>query len=237
MSPSAPMSGVTAAIASSLEPVSASVDPTMAALFDTFRARSPASVAPPPGPVSTPSGYVSFTGIFRRSVGVETNDPEGVVGAPAETSDKLLTSILKWPGCAECAHIGFSWDDVRESQRSETVRIRLIAESVGSSATVHTGRYLDLLEGSFVIPPAIRCDRMFLLYGSHAKYVESMGQYLFEGDFVHPGLADRSLREVVSRSEDMWAWKTSYSVTNGSRVCVPIRYFFVLRGNCRTPTT
>ena len=151
-SPSAPMSGVTAAVASSVELVSAPVDPTMAALFDTVRARSSASVAPPPGPVSTPSGYVSLTGIVRRSVGDETNDPEGVVGAPAETSDRLLTSILERPGWAECARVDFSWDDVCEGQQSEIVRIRQVAESVGSGATVHTGRYLDHVEGSFLIP-------------------------------------------------------------------------------------
>ena len=230
MSPSALMSGVTATIASSVEPISAPVDPTMAALFDTVRARSSASVAPPSGPVSTPLGYVCFTGIVRRSVGVTTNDPEGVVHAPAETSDRLLKSILKRPGWAECALIGFSWDDVRESQRSEIVRIRQVAESVGSSATVHTGRYLDLVEGSFVIPPAIRCERMFLLYGSDAKYVNSMEQYLFGGHVGYPGLADRSLRDVVIRSGDVPAWKKSYSVTNGSRVCVPYRDFSVLRG-------
>ena len=156
VSPSAPMSGVTTAIASSVEPVSAFVDPTMAALFDTVRARSSASAAPPPGPASTPSGYVSFTGTVHRSIEVDTHDPEGVIGAPAETSDRLLTRILKRPGWAECARIGFSWDDVRESERSKIVRIRQVAESVESSATFHTGYYLDLVEGSFVIPPAIR---------------------------------------------------------------------------------
>ena len=94
-SPSHPMSSVTAAAASSAEPASASVDPTMAALFDMFRARSSASIAPPPGPVSTPSGYVSFTGNVHRSIEVATNDLEGVIGASAESSDRLLTSILK----------------------------------------------------------------------------------------------------------------------------------------------
>ena len=101
VSPSAPMPGVTTAIASSVEPVSASVDPTMAALFDTVRARSSASVTPPRGPASTPSGYVNFTGTVRRSIGMDTHDPEGVIGAPAETSDRLLASILKRPGWAE----------------------------------------------------------------------------------------------------------------------------------------
>ena len=93
-SPSAPMSGVTAAQASSVQPVAASADPTMGALFDIVRARSSASVAPPPDPVSTPSGYFSFTGTVRRSIGVDTRDPEGVIGDPA-SSDRLLTSILQ----------------------------------------------------------------------------------------------------------------------------------------------
>ena len=68
-SPSATMSGVTAAPASSVQPVTASANLTMAALFDIVRARSSASVAPPPGPVTTPSGYVSFTGTIHRSKG------------------------------------------------------------------------------------------------------------------------------------------------------------------------
>ena len=71
---------------------------------------------------------------------------------------------------------------------------------------------------------------MFLLYGSDAKYVESMEQYLFEGNVAYPGLADRWLRDIVIRSGDVRARKTSYSMTNGSLVCVPYRDFFVLRG-------
>ena len=99
-----------------------------------------------------------------------------------------------------------------------------------SSLDCSTGRYLDLVEGAFAIPPSIRCDRMLLLYGSDAKYVESVERYLFEGDVAYPGLADRSLRDLVVRSGDVRAWKTSYSVTNGTRASVPYRDFFVLRG-------
>ena len=121
------MSGVTAAPASSAQPAAASADPTMVALFDIVRARSSASVAPPPGPVTTPSGYVSFTGTARRSIGVDTHEPEGVIGEPATTSDRLLTSILQRTGWAECARIKFSWDDLRESQQSEIVRIPQVA--------------------------------------------------------------------------------------------------------------
>ena len=229
-SASAPMSGVTAAPASSVQPVAASADPTMVALFDIVRARSSSSVAPPPSPVTTPSCYVSFTGTVRRSIGVDTHEPEGVIVEPATSSDRLLTSIPQRTDWAECARIKFSWDDLRESQRSEIVRIRQVAESVGASANVQTGRYLDLVEGAFVIPPPVRCDRIFLLYGSDAKYVESVERYLFEGDVAYPGLAERSLRDVLVRSGDVRAWKTSYSVTNGSRSAVPYRDFFVLWG-------
>ena len=81
-----------------------------------------------------------------------------------------------------------------------------------------------------MIPPSIQCDRMFLQYGSDAKYVESVERNLFEGDVAYLGLADRSLRGVVVRSDDVLAWKTSYSVTDGSRASVPYRDFFVLRG-------
>ena len=70
---------------------------------------------------------------------------------------------------------------------------------------------------------------MFLLYGSDARYVESMEQYLFGSDVPYSGLADRSLRDVVIRSREVRAWKKSYSVKNVSRVCVPYRDFFVLR--------
>ena len=89
------MSGVTAAAASSVQPVAACADPTVAALFDIVRARSSASVAPPPRPVTTPSGYVSFTGTVGHSIGMDMHEPEGVIGDPAASSDRQLTSILQ----------------------------------------------------------------------------------------------------------------------------------------------
>ena len=224
------MSGVTAAAASSVQPVAASADPTMAALFDIVRARSSASVAPPPGPVTTPSGYISFTGTVRRWIELDKHEPEGFIGDSAASSDRLLTSILQRTNWAECARIGFSWDDLRENQRYEIVRIRQVAESVGASANVQTGRYPDLVEGALAIPPSIRCDCMFVLYGSDAKFAGSVERYLFLGHVAYLGLADRSLRDVVVRSGDVRAWETSYSVTNGSRAAVPYRDFFVLRG-------
>ena len=46
---------------------------------------------------------------------------------------------------------------------------------------------------------------------------------------MYPGLADRLLRDMVVPSGDVRTWKTSYSVTNGSRAAVPYLDFSVLR--------
>ena len=73
----------------------------------------------------------------------------------------------------------------------------------------------------------MRCDRLFLI---DAKYVEGLERYLFEGDVAYPGLGDRSLRDVVFRSGCVRPWKTSYSLMNGSHVCISYRDFFTLRG-------
>ena len=65
--------------------------------------------------MTTPSGYVSFTGTVRRSIGVDTHEPEGVIGDPTASSERLLTSILQRTDWAECTRIGFSWGDLLES--------------------------------------------------------------------------------------------------------------------------
>ena len=205
-------------------------NPTMAALFDIVRARSSASVSPPPVPVATPSGYVSFTGVVRRASNVATNDPANVIGSPASSLDGLMKSVLQREGWAKCARVSFSWDDICGCQRSEIVRLREVAESVGPCSTVHTGRYLDLVEGSFMVPSSIRCDRLFLIAAADAKYVESVERYLFEGDVEYPGLGDHSIRDVVFRSGCVRPWKTSYSFMNGYHVCISYRDFFTLRG-------
>ena len=198
-------------------------NPTMAALFDIFRARSSSSVAPTPIPITTPSGYVSFTGVVRRASNVATNDPADVIGSPAFSLDRLMKSLLHREGCAECARVSFSWDDVSGYQRSEIVRLREVAESVGTSATVHTGRYLDLAEGSSMDPSSIRFDLLFLIAAGDAKYVESVERYLFEGDVAYPGLGDRSLRDLVFSTGCVRPWKTSYSLMKGSYVCISYR--------------
>ena len=144
-------------------------NPTMAALFDIVRALSSASVAPPPVPVVTPSGYDSFTRVVRRASNVATNDPADVIGSPASSLDRLMKSVLQREDWAECARVSFSWDDISGCQRSEIVCLREVAESVGTCATVHTGRYLDLVEGSFMVPSSIHCDRLFLISAADAK--------------------------------------------------------------------
>ena len=193
---------------------------TMAALFDIVRARSSASVAPPPVPVATPSGYASFTGVVKRASNVATNDPADVIGSPASSLDRLMKSVLQREGWAECARVSFSWDDISGCQRSEILRLREVAESVGTCATVHTGCYLDLVEGSFMVPSSIRCDRLFLTAAADARYVDSVERYLFEEDVAYPELGDRSLRDVVFRSGRVRPWKTSYFLMNGSHVCI-----------------
>ena len=85
---------------------------TMAALLDIVRARSSASVAPPPVPVATPSGYISFNGVVRRAMNVATNDPADVIGSSASSLDSLMKSVLQREGWAECARVGFSYDDI-----------------------------------------------------------------------------------------------------------------------------
>ena len=160
----------------------------MAALFGVVRARSSASVAPPAVPVVTLSGYVSLTGVVRRASNVATNDPADVIGSPASSFDRLMKSMLQREDWAECAHVSFSWDDISGCRCSEIVRLREVAESVGTCATVHTRRYLDLVEGSFMVPSSIRCEYLFLISAADAKYVESVERYLFEEDVAYPGL-------------------------------------------------
>ena len=141
-----------------------------------------------------------------------------------------MKSVLHRSGWAECERVGFSWDDVSGYQRSEIVRLREVAESVGTCATVHTGRYLDLVEGSFMVPSSIRSDRLFLIAAANAKYVESVERSLFKEDVAYPGLGNRSLRDVEFRSGCVRPWKTSYSLMNGSHVCISYCDFFTLRG-------
>ena len=167
--------------------------------------------------------------VVRRTSNVATNDPADVIGSPASSLDRLMKSVLHRECWSKCARVGFSWDIVSGCQRSEIVRLREIAGSVGTCATVHTVRYLDLVEESFMVPSSILCDRLFLIAAADATYVESVECYPFERDIAYPGLGDRSLRDVVFRSDCVRPWKTSYSLMNGSHGCISYREFFTLR--------
>ena len=153
------------------ESVMKPLNATMAALLDIVRARPSASVSAPPASVMTPTAYVSFTEVVRRASNVATNDPADVIGSPASSLDSLMKSVLQREDWAECARASFSWDNICGCQRSQIVRFREVAESVGTCAIVHTGRYLDLVEGSLMVPSSIRCDRLFLIAAADSRYV------------------------------------------------------------------
>ena len=144
-SSSPPATASVPVVESTDESVMTPLNPKMAALFDIARARLSSSVAPPPVPVVTPSVYVRFTGVVRRVSNVATNDPADVIGSSTSSLDRLMKSAMQREGWAECALVGFSWDDISGCQRSEIVRLREVAESVGTCATVYTGRYSDLV--------------------------------------------------------------------------------------------
>ena len=205
-------------------------DPTMAALFDIFRACSSSSAAPPHVPIASPYRYVSFTRVVRRASNVAKNHPADVLGTPTFSLYRPMKSVLRREGWVECTRIGFSWDDVGGCQRSEITRHRDVAESVGTSATVDTGRYLDLVEGSFMVRSSNHCDRLSLIAAANAEYVESVGSYLFEGGVAYPGLGNRTLRDVVFRSGCVRPLKAPYSLMNVSHVCVSYLDFYTLRG-------
>ena len=71
-----------------------------------------------------------------------------------------MKSVLHREGWDEFARIGFSREDVSGCQRREIVRLREVTDSVGTSARLHTYRYLDLFVRSFVVPSSIRFDRL-----------------------------------------------------------------------------
>ena len=71
---------------------------------------------------------------------------------------------------------------------------------------------------------------MFLVEASDAKYVELVERYLFDPTRPYPGFRDRTLRDVLVRTEAIRRWKTSYSLMCGTCVCISFRDYSVLRG-------
>ena len=71
---------------------------------------------------------------------------------------------------------------------------------------------------------------MFLVEASDAKYIELVERYLFGPTRPYPGFGDRTLRDVLVRTEAIRLWKTSYSLMCGTSVAISFRDYSVLRG-------
>ena len=104
-----------------------------------------------------------------------------------------------------------------------------MAESVGTSASVYSDHYLDLVEGSFMVRSSIRCDDLLLIAAADSKYVECGERCLFERDIAYTGLGGHTLLDVVFLSGFVRPWKTSYSLMKGAHACVSYRDFNILR--------
>ena len=57
-----------------------------------------------------------------------------------------------------------------------------------------------------------------------------MERYLFDPTRPYPGFGDRTLRDVLVRTEAIRCWKTSYSLMCGTTVATSFRDYSVLRG-------
>ena len=66
----------------------------------------------------------------------------------------------------------FDWDDIVTSGRADVKRVRDLANCVGTAGVTYTERYMDYVRGAYQIPSSLRCDRLFLVEASDAKYVE-----------------------------------------------------------------
>ena len=82
---------------------------------------------------------------------------------------------------------------------------------------------MDYVRGAYQISSSLRCDRLFLVEASDAKYVEIVERYLFDPTRPYPGFVYRTLRDVLVRTEAIRRWKTSYSLLCGTSVCISFR--------------
>ena len=124
----------------------------------------------------------------------------------------------------------FDWDDIVTSGRADVKRVRDLANCVGTAGVTYTERYMDYVRGAYQIPSSLRCDRLFLVEASDAKYGELVERYLFDPTRPYPGFGDRTLRDVLVRTEAIRRWKTSYSLMCGTSVAISFRDYSVLRG-------
>ena len=123
----------------------------------------------------------------------------------------------------------FDWDDIVTSCRADVKRVRDLANSVGTAGGTYTKRYMDYVRCAYRIPSTLHCDRLFLFEASDAKYVELVERYIFDPTIPYPGFGDRTLRNVLVRTDAIRRWKTSYSSKCGTSVAIWFLDYSVLR--------
>ena len=212
-------------------PSSSAADAMMSSLVDTVRARAPvASVAALIIP-STPSEYNRYTGTVIGNVNeVVGSEPEELLGSlelvmPRRDSRCLVRTVWSLR-----ARGSFHWDDIVASSRADVKRVRDLANFVGTAGVTCTERYMDYVRGAYQIPSWVRCDRLFLVDASDAKYVELVERYLFYPTRPYPGFCDRTSRDALVRTEAIRLRKTSYSLMCGTSVSISFRHYSVRRG-------
>ena len=212
-------------------PTSAAVDAIMSSLLDTVRSRAPVAFVVAPIALSTPSEYTSYTGTVIGNVSeVVGSELEELVGSPELVMPRLDNRCLVRTDWSLHARGSFDWDDIVASGRTAVKRVRDVAHSVWTPGVTCTERYMDYVRGAYQIPSSLRCDRFFLVEASYAKYVELVERYLFNPTRPYPGFGDRTLRDVLARTEAIRRWKTLYSLMWGTSVCISFRDYSVLRG-------
>ena len=89
---------------------------------------------------------------------------------------------------------------------------------------------MDYVFGVHQIPSSLPCAQLFLVEALDAKYVELVERHLFDPTRPYLGFGDRTLHEVLVRTEAIRRWKTSYSLMCRTSVCISFRDYSVLRG-------
>ena len=212
-------------------PSPSAADAMMSSLFDTVRSRAPvASVAAPIVP-STPSEYTRYTGIVIGNVNeVVGSEPKQLAGSPELVMPPFDSRCLVRTDWSLRARVSFDWDDIVTSGRADVKLVRDLANSVATAGVKYTERYVDYVRDAHQIPSSLRCDRLFFVVASDAKYVQLVERYLFDPTRPYSGFGDRTLRDALVRTEAIRRWKTSYSLMCGTSVAISFRDYSVLRG-------
>ena len=183
-------------------PTSAAADAMMTSLFDTVRSRAP--VVPVVAPIvpSTPSEYTRYTGTVIGNVnGVVGSEQEELVASPELATSRLDSRCLVRTDWSLRARGSFDWDDIVNSGRADVKRVSDLAHSVGTADVTYTERCMDYVRGAYQIPLSLHCDRLFLVEASDAKYVELVERYFYDPTRPYPGFGDRTLRDMLVRTE------------------------------------